>query len=141
MILSVLINFIQQLKTEPDIRRSSIYDSEDLPNMSEADYVMRIITYCDSNEDTIVHCLNYIEKWCSVNYLSQYNFHRVFCTCYILAIKFVCDDVYNYSHYAKVFGLTKIELSDLEIETLKLFDYNICVKDEDYARIKKMICG
>jgi len=64
--------------------------------------------------------------------LSSLNVHRLLITSIMLAAKFLDDLFYNNAFYAKLGGVSAIEMNTLEIEFLKLINFSLFVSPEVY---------
>jgi len=61
--------------------------------------------------------------------IRKISIHRIYATALLLSIKLDMDRCYCDAYYAIVFGITKDELIDLEIEMLRLFDFNVNIDE------------
>lgn len=64
--------------------------------------------------------------------LCDWTIHRLFCTCILLASKFHQDVVISNSFIAKIGGLSTLELNRLEIEFLRIINYDLIITPQDY---------
>jgi hypothetical protein len=64
--------------------------------------------------------------------LSNFCIHRLFLTALIISVKFYEDKYYKNSYYAKVGGISNIEVNTLEHEFLIYIDFGLFVKTEEY---------
>jgi hypothetical protein len=59
--------------------------------------------------------------------INSYNIHRILISAVMVAVKFMSDVFFTNAHMAKVGGLPLQELNQLEMEFLKMCDYNLTV--------------
>lgn len=72
----------------------------------------------------------------SIGKLSLCNLFRMLFTSLIIAIKYNEDQYYEAEYYAKIGGITKEELIQLEYEFLFLSDFILFVTKDDYEKYK-----
>ncbi|KAJ3416842.1 60S ribosomal protein L18 [Chytridiales sp. JEL 0842] len=60
--------------------------------------------------------------------INSYNIHRILIAGIMVSVKFLSDVFFTNSHMAKVGGLPLQELNQLEVEFLKLCDYNLTMQ-------------
>ena len=106
--------------------------SKHIPSISIKDYLTRLYKYSKINNSTIVLILIYIDKICNINNfkLSYFNIHKLILASMLVAIKYNEDENYSLSFYAKLGGVSKNELSNLEYQFLVLIRFELFV-DED----------
>jgi len=113
----------------------NIYTSHYVPNIKIGDYFLRIYRYTDCSIECYILGLVYIDRLLTKNpdiIFNNFTAHRILFSCTILAIKYLEDYYYSNSHYAKIGGLTLSEINKLEINTLKLLNFNAFVSFEEY---------
>jgi hypothetical protein len=71
--------------------------------------------------------------------LCETNTHLIYFACFYLAIKFLDDVIYPSSQYAKIGGISLKNLIEMENKILELLDYKICLKEEDYYHLSKIL--
>jgi len=107
-------------------------------------YIERLVTYCSCSPSAFILALIYIDQIQGKDRflsITKRNFHRIFCTALLLAIKFLDDEVCLNSYYADVFGFDSVdELNDLELAALKLLDWNLAFNFETFNRYKNNLC-
>lgn len=107
-------------------------------------YIERLVTYCECSSSAFIFALIYIDQFQSKDRflsINKQNFHRLFSTVLLLAIKFLDDEVCLNSYYADVFGFDSVdELNELELTALKLLDWNLLFDFETFQRYEKHLC-
>ncbi|KAF9935246.1 hypothetical protein BGZ67_003464 [Mortierella alpina] len=66
--------------------------------------------------------------------VNSFNIHRLLITCLMVAAKFTSDHFYSNVRYAKVGGLSLLELNQLELEFLFTTRFELNVKVEEIQR-------
>ncbi|KAF9115257.1 hypothetical protein BGX27_008378 [Mortierella sp. AM989] len=67
--------------------------------------------------------------------INSFNVHRLLITCIMVAAKFTSDHFYSNARYAKVGGLSLLELNQLELEFLFTTRFELNVKVEELQRV------
>lgn len=113
------------------------------PIISTGDYIERLIQYCEIPVENHICVIIYIDRleellpkpFC----INENNFNRIYCSCLLICIKVVYDSYYTNSFYAKVFGISLKELNKIELEMLKLLDYDISIQRSVYQGYTSVI--
>jgi len=66
--------------------------------------------------------------------INSFNVHRLVISSILVASKFNDDNPYNNAFYAKVGGISVAELNLLELNFLKLIDFNLSIENHIYDR-------
>ncbi|KAF9169276.1 hypothetical protein BGX20_010531 [Mortierella sp. AD010] len=66
--------------------------------------------------------------------INSFNIHRLLITCIMVAAKFTSDHFYSNARYAKVGGLSLLELNQLELEFLFTTRFELNVKVEELQK-------
>lgn len=104
------------------------FHSRSPPKISIQDYLIRITKFCSLEKSIILAIIYYIDLLCTTYKIFTINsltVHRFLITAAMVASKGLCDTLCTNTHYAKVGGLSKIELNSLEVEFLIRVDYRI----------------
>ncbi|KAI1318308.1 hypothetical protein EDD11_006821 [Mortierella claussenii] len=67
--------------------------------------------------------------------INSFNIHRLLITCLMVAAKFTSDLFYSNARYAKVGGLSLLELNQLELEFLFTTRFELNVRVEELQRV------
>ncbi|KAF9986767.1 hypothetical protein BGZ65_006311 [Modicella reniformis] len=67
--------------------------------------------------------------------INSFNIHRLLITCLLVAAKFTSDLFYSNARYAKVGGLSLLELNQLELELLFTTKFELNVKEDKLQRV------
>ena len=76
--------------------------------------------------------LIYIDRLCELNnfIVNSYNVYKILFSSLIMAIKYNEDEFYDNKFYAKVGGLSLIEMKNLEINYLSLIDFKLYISEK-----------
>lgn len=118
---------------------NSIFDNESIPKIGIKDYLIRIMKYCKINKSTIVIALVYIDRLPSDFFISMFNIHKVILTAILVASKINEDKIHTNFYFAKVGGINLFEMNLLEIDFLKLLEYNLLVDSAAFIQYVKHI--
>jgi hypothetical protein len=122
-------------------QKDSPFNAKKKPVVEVKIYLERIVRYTNLEESTLVLSLIYIDQLCSKNdfILTPLNIHRVLFVSILCAIKYNEDDFYANTYYAKVAGISGIELNNLEYEFLKYLDFGLYVTNELFCKYHKYL--
>ena len=71
--------------------------------------------------------------------MNYFNIHKLIIASLIVSIKYNEDYYYSNKIYAKICGISREEINKLEIEFLKLLEFNLFVDDEIYFQYSDFI--
>lgn len=120
------------------------FEGQNLPSISLQDYAERLIRYVDSwagegqsPRSTGVSCALVALIYLSRLHPSSLNFqtvHRLFLTAMLCAVKFTEDFRITNRFWAKVGGIDLDEMNRLEIDFLRLIQWNLRVSEHEFAQ-------
>ena len=92
------------------------------PSISVKDYLERLYKYTKISASTIVMILIYIDRFCNINKvkLTYSIIHKLILSSMVVAVKFNEDEYYPMKFYAKLGGISLIELNFLEFYFISL---------------------
>lgn len=111
-----------------DASQLTRFHSRSPPSISVKDYLIRITKFCSLEKSILLAMIYYIDLLCTTYKIFNINsltVHRFLITAAMVASKGLCDTFCTNTHYAKVGGLSKLELNSLEVEFLIRVDYRI----------------
>ena len=111
-----------------DTSKLTRFHSRSPPGISIKDYLIRITKFCSLEKSILLAIIYYIDLLCTTYKIFNINsltVHRFLITAAMVASKGLCDTFCTNTHYAKVGGISKIELNSLEVEFLIRVDYRI----------------
>ena len=117
------------------------FTSYNKPSLSIKDYLYRIQSYSEAEDNTIIIGLMYIDRICehSSIILTPYNIHRIIFVSILMAIKYNEDICFDYEFYAKIAGISMKELKILEREYIELIKFHFFVGKEEFDKYKLYI--
>ncbi|KAL9936619.1 hypothetical protein V8E36_004687 [Tilletia maclaganii] len=104
------------------------FHSRATPGISVASYLRRIVRYTNLEKVCTLILLVYIDRVCERMpgfTICGLTVHRFVCAAIVCASKALCDAFSTNSHYAKVGGISLIELNMLEKEFLENIDWTL----------------
>ncbi|KAL3615265.1 Cyclin-U1-1 [Castilleja foliolosa] len=139
-VLTILSHVLEKLVTRNDdlLRHGggsagktlSAFDGVRAPAISLEKYVERIYKYTGCSPSCFVVGFVYIDRLVHKypgSLLVSLNVHRLLVTSVMVASKILDDVHYNNAFYARVGGVSNVELNKLELELLFLLDFGVCV--------------
>ena len=111
------------------------------PSISIKDYLERLYKYTKINASTIVMILIYIDRFCNINKckLTYPIIHKLILSSMVVAVKFNEDEYFPMKFYAKLGGISLIELNFLEFYFISLINFNLFIKKELYDKYNDYI--
>ncbi|KAJ8632164.1 hypothetical protein MRB53_025500 [Persea americana] len=114
----------------PKIGRVHVFDCLHTPKITIQSFLERIFRYAHVAPPVYVVAYIYIDRLCQIHSdfrISACNVHRLLITSIMVASKFVEDMNYQNSYFAKVGGLTTVEMNRLEVDFLFLMGFKLHV--------------
>ncbi|EPQ57474.1 cyclin-domain-containing protein [Gloeophyllum trabeum ATCC 11539] len=109
------------------------FHSRAAPNISVLDYLRRIVRFTNVEKACLLLTLHYIDQICArmpLFTLSSLTAHRFIVASVAISSKAFCDAFCTNSHYAKVGGISIVELNVLEREFLRIIDWDLtCTRE------------
>lgn len=111
------------------------------PSISIKDYLERLYKYTKINASTIVMILIYIDRLCNINKLKlTYSIiHKLILSSMVVAVKYNEDEYFPMKYYAKLGGISPIELNFLEFYFISLINFNLFIKKELFDKYNDFI--
>lgn len=131
--LGRVLQHLAEIGNKPQPR--TCFHAAQLPEISIADYLARLVRWFKCSDGCLVMSLVYIDrvvKTCPEVVVSPWSVHRLLVTSLVLAAKFWDDDFYSNRHYAGVGGVKLQELNSLEARFLGLIGWRLTVSPEEY---------
>lgn len=124
--LQQLVDINDRFELNPE--KLTRFHSRSPPAISIRDYLVRIVRFCSVEKSiliTLVYFIDLLAKSYQAFSVTSLTVHRFLITAVTVASKGLCDTFCTNSHYARVGGLSPMELNLLEVEFLTRVDYNI----------------
>ncbi|XP_027336347.1 cyclin-U4-1-like [Abrus precatorius] len=102
-------------------QKISVFHGLTRPNISIQNYLERIFKYANCSPSCFIVAYVYLDRFTQRQPslpINSFNVHRLLITSVMVAAKFMDDMYYNNAYYAKVGGITKIEMNFLELDFL-----------------------
>ena len=143
-ILESLIEENKNLKNYKELiskQKKLIFYSSDIPSVSIQDYLYRIHSFSNVEDNTLILSLIYIDKICDISsiILSENNIYEILFTSILIAIKYNEDQYYDHKFYSKIAGVTPKELKKMESEFLRLIKFELYVSKNLFEKYKRYI--
>ena len=132
---------LKNYKEKLSSQKNMAFTSYNKPSLSIKDYLYRIQSYSEAEDNTIIIGLMYIDRICehSSIILTPYNIHRIIFVSILMAIKYNEDICFDYEFYAKIAGISMKELKILEREYIELIKFHFFVGKEEFDKYKLYI--
>ena len=137
-------SIIQDTNWEELDQLSKIFANKNKLAISFRDYIEYLFVNVERNDRTGENTIIYIiflltrlrQKGISINY---YNLVSIILILFILATKLLDDDAYTNRDWANLFMLQTNEINSMEMELLKILNYDIFIREEHIKHIMKCI--
>ena len=143
-ILSIVLEENKALKNYKEklsSQESMTMTSYNKPSLSILDYLYRIQSYTEAEDNTIIIGLMYIDRICETSsiILTPYNLHRLVFVAILMAIKYNEDVCFEFEFYAKIAGIPIKELKILEREFVELIKFHFYIGKDEFDKYKSYI--
>ena len=143
-ILSIVLEENKALKNYKEklsSQESMTMTSYNKPSLSILDYLYRIQSYTEAEDNTIIIGLMYIDRICETSsiILTPYNLHRLVFVAILMAIKYNEDVCFEFEFYAKIAGIPIKELKILEREFVELIKFHFYIDKDEFDKYKLYI--
>lgn len=135
LISSMLLQLISHNDTIPlhpaDLTR---FHSRAPPGISVEAYLRRLAKYTTLDKPCMLIILIYIDRVCERMdgfTICSLTVHRFLCASVVCANKALCDSFSTNTHYARVGGISLVEMNLLEKEFLNVIDWRLMVRVRD----------
>ncbi|KAJ1443630.1 Cyclin-like superfamily [Sesbania bispinosa] len=102
-------------------QKISVFHGLTRPTISIQNYLERIFKYANCSSSCFIVAYVYLDRFTQRQPslpINSFNVHRLLITSVMVAAKFMDDMYYNNAYYAKVGGITTIEMNFLELDFL-----------------------
>ena len=103
-------------------------------------YIKRIILYSECDENTVIHALALLNKFCNKHIeevcLGPLNVNLLFFVSFLISVKLLEDDIFNNQFYAEVCGIPQIRLNILESVFIEHLDYRLHIDIYEFNKYK-----
>ncbi len=132
-----LLNYNEKIIAQKKL----LFNAKELPTITIKNYLYRIQTYSEAEDNTLIFALILIDKICETGsiILTEYNVHRLLFISILISIKYNEDLVFELDCYSKIAGITKKEIKKLEYEFLTLIKFEVYVQKTLFDNYKNYI--
>ena len=134
-VYELLADFLQHEIITNSCNTLEAFNAKQVPYISIRDYITRFNDYLHLDTSTYIVAYILIERLLNRNPRSRItalNVHRLVVTAITITEKNINDWYWRNMDYAMVGAITNEELNKLEVEFLKMIDYDMKVKENDY---------
>ncbi|XP_074311561.1 cyclin-U1-1-like [Silene latifolia] len=141
-ILSILSNVLEKSihTNEKLLKRSrkkdivTIFHGTRAPTLSIRRYIDRVFEYSRCSPSCLVVAYVYLDWFIqqTSSYVTSLNVHRLLVTCVLVAVKFLEDEHYDNSYFAKIGGISRAEMNNLEMKLLSTLNYKLHVSIDTF---------
>ncbi|AES80488.1 putative cyclin [Medicago truncatula] len=126
-LIAFLSSLLKRVAESNDINQQlleqkiSVFQGLTCPNISIQNYLERIFKYANCSPSCFIVAYVYLDRFTQRQPslpINSFNVHRLLITSVMVAAKFMDDMYYNNAYYAKVGGITTIEMNFLELDFL-----------------------
>ena len=117
------------------------FTSYNKPSLSIKDYLYRIQSYTEAEDNTLIISLIYIDRLSEISsiVLTPYNVHRILFVSILLAIKYNEDICFGFDFYAKIAGIPIKQLKILERDFVNLIKFKFFIDKDEFENYKLYI--
>nr|AFK41945.1 unknown [Lotus japonicus] len=111
-------------------QKISVFHGLTRPTISIQSYLERIFKYANCSPSCFIVAYVYLDRFTQKQPslpINSFNVHRLLITSVMVAAKFMDDMYYNNAYYARVGGITTIEMNFLELDFLFGLGFNLNV--------------
>ena len=134
IISDLLNNICEESKDKSENINKNIkpFMTESIPSLSIKDYLTRLSQFTKINESTIILILIYIDRIGKINkfILTYRNIYKLILVSMVIAIKYNEDNFFSSEVYAKLGGLSVLELNYLEFQFLILIKFSLFIEKD-----------
>ncbi|KAJ8748721.1 hypothetical protein K2173_011270 [Erythroxylum novogranatense] len=126
-VIAFLSSLLQKVAETNDVngrfqtQKISVFHGLTLPTISIQSYLDRIFKYANCSPSCFIVAYVYLDRFAQRQPslpINSFNVHRLLITSVMVAAKFMDDMYYNNAYYAKVGGISTIEMNYLEVDFL-----------------------
>ncbi|KAL0007522.1 cyclin-U4-1 [Quercus lobata] len=126
-LITFLSSLLQKVADSNDLNRQfqpqkiSVFHGLSRPTISIQSYLERIFKYANCSPSCYIVAYVYLDRFAQSQPalpVNSFNVHRLLITSVMVAAKFMDDIYYNNAYYAKVGGISTIEMNFLEVDFL-----------------------
>ncbi|CAL0302867.1 unnamed protein product [Lupinus luteus] len=116
-------------------QKISVFHGLTRPTITIQSYLERIFKYANCSPSCFIVAYVYLDRFTQRQpslSINSFNVHRLLITSVMVAAKFMDDIYYNNAYYAKVGGITTIEMNFLEVDFLFGLGFHLNVTPNNF---------
>lgn len=117
-------------------QKEDIFNTIQIPNIELFDYIIRIISYSNCEENTLISALIYIDRIAKIKKISFYNVYKLIFTSILMSLKYNEDEIYKNDYYSQIAGVSIYELKKMEYEFYILVNFNLYINESNFMKYK-----
>ena len=122
-------------------QKEDTFNTIQIPNIELFDYIIRIISYSNCEENTLISALIYIDRIAKIKKITKLNVYKLLFISILISLKYNEDEIYSNNYYSQIAGVSIEELSKLEYEYAILLNFNFFINDEIFNQYKYALEG
>ena len=138
-ISNIINELIDSNSKNENENKNDIFDTKGIPDISLYEYLIRIISYSNCEENTLILSLIYIDKIAKIKQLNKFNIYKIVFTSILISLKFYEDEIFTNSYYSQIAGVSEKELIIMEYDFFILLNFNLFIKEEIFNTFKKAL--
>ena len=138
IIINELIDSNSKNENENE-NKNDIFETKGIPDISLYEYLIRIISYSNCEENTLILSLIYIDKIVKIKPLNKFNIYKIVLTSILISLKFYEDEIFPNSYYSQIAGVSEKELIIMEYDFFILLNFNLFIKEEIFNTFKNTL--
>ena len=138
IIINELIDSNSKNENENE-NKNDIFETKGIPDISLYEYLIRIISYSNCEENTLILSLIYIDKISKIKQLNKFNIYKILFTSILISLKFYEDEIFTNSYYSQIAGVSEKELIIMEYDFFILLNFNLFIKEEIFNTFKNAL--
>ena len=138
--ISIILKKIIEINSKKnDNLTNDIFNTISIPEISIYDYIIRIISYSNCDENILISSLVYFDKIGKIKKITYSNVYKILFTSILLSLKYNEDEIYNNEYYSQIAGVSKYELKQMEYEYFVLLNFNLYIEEELFELFKNAL--
>ena len=138
--ISIILKKIIEINSKKnDNLTNDIFNTISIPEISIYDYIIRIISYSNCDENILISSLVYFDQIGKIKKITYSNVYKILFTSILLSLKYNEDEIYNNEYYSQIAGVSKYELKQMEYEYFVLLNFNLHIEEELFELFKNAL--
>ncbi|KAH3765958.1 cyclin, N-terminal domain protein [Pelomyxa schiedti] len=137
-----LIEAQRSFVPEEGTQEPTAFDAIRVPGITLEAYVKRLEVFSGCSRSTLLAAMVFIDRILERNptfFLTERNAHRLLLSCLVTALKFYEDNFYSNKFYARVGGVSMLEMNTLEVALLKMIQFDLYITPEQFLQYSQAI--